>query len=427
MIWFHHGLRERNTEWFSCWPTKTLEYCGENITKTVDYDANVALLDGEWFDILKSHMADYEAAGSDVFTGGLAGHLTYDLGLELHSLSSQFQKLSYELANVSVFDWSCHIDHNNQVAKVYIQDHCPTPIFKRILEYCSTISSRGKQTQANESALTWHSLMSQADYQTAFNAIRNYIVEGDAYQINLTRQWTAENLSISDWQLYKNLIAKMPAPFSVFHRAKSHSLLSVSPERFIQIRGNEILTQPIKGTRPRGKSPEADDALLNDLISSEKDRAENLMIVDLLRNDIAKNSVAGTVTVEKLFEPHSFNNVHHLISSIRAERHPKSHPLDVLRDAFPGGSITGAPKKRAMQIIDELESVRRGNYCGCAFFLGANNRLDSNILIRTVTYQEGTITCNGGGGIVFDSDAEAEYKESEFKIASILKAMSGQS
>jgi len=193
-------------------------------------------------------------------------------------------------------------------------------------------------------------------------------------------------------------------------------VLSNSPERFIQITGNHVETRPIKGTRPRSNNPEEDLIYSNGLLTSEKDRAENLMIVDLLRNDLSKS--CEKVTVNKLFQLQSFANVHHLVSIIVAKLKPMQTALDVLRSCFPGGSITGAPKLRAMQIIDELEPHRRGLYCGAIGYIGFDGDMDTNIAIRTAVVSKNRLSFYAGGGIVADSDAPKEYTETLDKASS---------
>jgi len=426
LIWFHNGLQAGDTEWFSAWPTETLEYLGNQQTKIISFNSNQRQVNGDWFEILKEKHSYHQAVDSVPFSGGLAGHLSYDLGLEQHNIRSKFNHLDTPLAVVGLYDWCCHVDHKKEQAFVIIQPHCPDEIreninyfIKKIIDY-TPINGTEKLIDIGE---PWYCNMEKSTYKEAFHAIHNYIINGDVYQANLTRQWQVNSGSHSDWALYSQLLNEMPAPFSVFHRNKTHSLLSVSPERFIQIEDDKLLAQPIKGTRPRGLNDIEDRDLRDALINSEKDKAENLMIVDLLRNDLAKNAAPGSVKVDKLFEVQSFKNVHHLVSTVSAKLKKQSHPIDVIRDAFPGGSITGAPKKRAMEVIDELETVPRGNYCGCSFFLSGDGYLDSNILIRSLTLRNDTLSCSGGGGIVFDSEFKSEYEESEVKVSKIMKAL----
>lgn len=202
--------------------------------------------------------------------------------------------------------------------------------------------------------------------------------------------------------------------------------MSFSPEQFLTIRGDRVTTAPIKGTRPRGRTPDEDLALKEHLAQSPKDRAENLMIVDLLRNDLALHAQTGSVQVTKLFEIQSFHNVHHMVTTIEARKRPEVSPLLVLWDAFPGGSITGAPKKRAMEIIAELEPHSRSVYCGSIFWCSHSGNLSSNIAIRTLVCEGDQIYCWGGGGIVADSEEEKEYQESINKVAYFMNCLEAE-
>ncbi|WP_323127886.1 aminodeoxychorismate synthase component I [Marinobacter salinisoli] len=250
--------------------------------------------------------------------------------------------------------------------------------------------------------------------------IKQFIQAGDVYQANLSQEFQG-HYEGDPWLAFKALTSEHPTPFSAFIRHEGASILSISPERFIGIEGRRMFTSPIKGTRPRGRTPEEDVALAQELQCSEKDRAENLMIVDLLRNDLSVNAETGSVAVENLFSLESYQNVHHLVSHIHAELRDGVSPIKALMDAFPGGSITGAPKIRSMEIINELEPHWRGPYCGSVFYWGLNGRLDSNIAIRTLLCEEnGTVRCWGGGGIVADSDPESEYQETLTKVKPLM-------
>ena len=430
LIWFHGGGQSNDREWFSAWPTLEYQYLGQQQTRITDYTGHRRDWTGDFFACLKAHCPTIEGHQAIVFGGGLAGHLTYDFGLELHKIPSQFPPLTGPLAVVGQYDWSISIDHGEQRAFLVLQDYCPPEIAARVRALAEQLKTRPRSaptivapSQPADTPSPWVCAMSAQGYRAAFARIQDHIVAGDIYQANLTRQWSKSHAGLSDWALYQQIIATMPAPFSVFHRHSTSSLLSVSPERFIQIRHGKMQAQPIKGTRPRGRDAEQDEVYRQELIDSAKDRAENLMIVDLLRNDLARHAKPGSVQVTGLFEVQSFNNVHHLVSTIVADMKASAHPLDVLRDAFPGGSITGAPKKRAMEVIDELESTRRGHYCGCSFFLASDGYLDSNILIRSVSLARDKLTCSGGGGIVYDSDCAAEYAESELKVHTIMATL----
>jgi Anthranilate/para-aminobenzoate synthases component I len=205
--------------------------------------------------------------------------------------------------------------------------------------------------------------------------------------------------------------------------ADDNAILSLSPERFVRVSHHQVETRPIKGTRPRGKNSAEDAANAAELLASAKDRAENLMIVDLLRNDLGRTCRTGSVRVPQLFTLESYPNVHHLVSSVVGELADGKDALDLIGDSFPGGSITGAPKIRAMQIIDELEPTRRSLYCGSLLYLDVRGEMDSSIAIRSLLVKDGRVSCWGGGGIVADSDWQDEYQESITKVKVLLDTL----
>lgn len=424
-IWFHNGPETTDgVEWFSAWPSETYCYLGNDQCHISTASDEKYELNYDFFELLKQKAPAASLSQNAIFTGGLAGHLNYELGLELQHIKSQHLNNQQPLATVGLYHWSCCVDHNAKSISVNIRPECPEPIRQQVVNWAQSLNSeQANVSKPSRETLNWQCNMSPSHYQQAFHDIKKYIYDGDIYQANLTRQWVCTTHN-NPWQNYRLLVNSMSAPFSFYHSSPHHTVMSVSPERFIKVQDQLILTQPIKGTRPRGVTTEQDLQLKQELSNSEKDQAENLMIVDLLRNDMAKNAIPGSVIVDKLFEIQSFRNVHHLVSSIHATKKQSCHPIDVLKDAFPGGSITGAPKKRAMEVIDEVEVVSRGQYCGSAFFMSFEGYLDSSILIRTMTQTGQSLLCSGGGGIVFDSQLESEYKESELKIRRLLDALS---
>ncbi|MEB8284552.1 aminodeoxychorismate synthase component I [Aeromonas veronii] len=269
----------------------------------------------------------------------------------------------------------------------------------------------------------WQSNMSRAEYGEKFARIQEYLAAGDCYQINLTQRFSAPYQG-DEWQAYCLLAAANKAPFSAFIRLPDSALLSLSPERFLLLDGRHIETKPIKGTRPRHPDPATDRQVALELAQADKDRSENLMIVDLLRNDIGRVSRPGSVSVPHLFSVESFPAVHHLVSTIHGELDARWQGVDLLRACFPGGSITGAPKIRAMEIIEELEPQRRNAYCGSIGYLSQHGRMDTSICIRTLIAEAGRLHCWAGGGIIADSDADSEYQETYDKVARILPPLS---
>jgi para-aminobenzoate synthetase component 1 len=249
-----------------------------------------------------------------------------------------------------------------------------------------------------------------------------YVHAGDCFQVNLAQRLLFP-ASTPPWDLYERLRLRNPTPFGGYLDLGDFVVASASPERFVHVQQSTVHTRPIKGTRPRGQTPNEDRRQADELLSSEKDRAENVMIVDLLRNDLGRVCAFGSVKVESVCRLESYRTVHHLVSEVRGQLRPGLNGIDLLRAAFPGGSVTGAPKVRAMQIIAELEPVARGPYCGSLGYLGFDGSMDSSILIRTFTIGKGWIQFPVGGGLVADSDPEAEYAETLHKAEGLLRAL----
>lgn len=270
-------------------------------------------------------------------------------------------------------------------------------------------------------------IWSKNDYHRAFDKIKDYLKSGDCYQINLTQAYKAKYQGQAS-ALLTPLFKQMQPNFGGYFKGLDVELISLSPERFISIdQQGRLEAKPIKGTIKRSSEADTDQDLINELSSSSKNKAENLMIVDLLRNDLSKSSLPGTVKVEKLFALESHPNVHHLVSTISAQLRPSINPAFAIAQAFPGGSITGAPKIRAMEIINELEAEPRSLYCGSLGYFSDSGNCDFNILIRNLEFRDGVITCWGGGGITIDSELDDEYEESITKIQRIMGIVEEQS
>ena len=290
---------------------------------------------------------------------------------------------------------------------------------------CSTEQPKGKPPSIPLKA--WHHHTSADQYAAGVQRIRELIAEGDLFQANLTACCSTAWPQVgSALELFLTLRQACPAPFAgLIISDQNEALLSSSPERFLQVSAEgAVQTRPIKGTRPRDGDPEQDAHLAAELVCSDKDRAENVMIVDLLRNDLGKVAKPGTVTVPKLFDIESFPAVHHLVSTVQSELAEGKTATDQLEAAFPGGSITGAPKIRAMEIIEELEPHRRSVYCGSIGYISACGKMDTSITIRTLVCSEDKIHCWAGGGIVADSKAALEYQETLDKVNKILPILS---
>jgi para-aminobenzoate synthetase component 1 len=274
-----------------------------------------------------------------------------------------------------------------------------------------------------DSQLELRSSFTHGGYVEAVSRVREYILAGDIFQANLSQRFEAP-LGEAPWSLYRRLRSRNAAPFAAFLDFPDVTVLSASPERFLSVdEQGHVETRPIKGTRPRGVGPEHDAALGQALSESAKDRAENLMIVDLMRNDLSRVCVPGSVRVQELFALERYATVHHLVSTVAGRLAPGRDALDLLRATFPGGSITGAPKLRAMEIITELEPSARGVYCGSIGYLSVTGALDTSIAIRTVVARGGRLYFSAGGGIIADSDPEQEYRETLDKARGIIDVL----
>ncbi len=354
------------------------------------------------------------------------GYLTYDAAEE--SLKRQpvtRQPKPTPALQLARYDWALILDHAAGTASLKWYEGCSKTTREQIL---ARLFGRSVDNAAPSEPTDFRlqgpfrSDQTRDQYCSSFQRIQDYIRAGDCYQVNYAQRFSTRYQG-DPWHAYLALRRITKAPYGAFLRTPVGAVLSFSPEQFLHIEGRHIRTAPIKGTRPRGPTA-ADDLLLRqELAASTKDRAENLMIVDLLRNDLGRHSETGSVKVEHLFEIQTYRNVHHLVSTISATLNAGTHPLRLFFDAFPGGSITGAPKRRAMEIIAELEPHRRSVYCGSIFWWSAEHVLRSNIAIRTLVCEQGNLYCWGGGGIVADSEEEQEYQESINKVALFMQAL----
>ncbi|HFZ8993162.1 TPA: aminodeoxychorismate synthase component 1 [Citrobacter freundii] len=350
------------------------------------------------------------------FQGGALGLFGYDLGRRFENLPTQaLRDIDLPDMAVGIYDWALIVDHQRQ--RVSLLSHADANARLAWLE--------SQQTSSRQPfALTrpWQSNMTREQYGEKFRQVQDYLHSGDCYQVNLAQRFAAEYAG-DEWQAFMQLNRANRAPFSAFLRLEQGVVLSLSPERFIHLAKGEIQTRPIKGTLPRRDNPDEDSLQALALAGSAKDRAENLMIVDLMRNDVGRVAVPGSVKVPELFVVEPFPAVHHLVSTITARLPAHLHATDLLRAAFPGGSITGAPKVRAMEIIDELEPHRRNAWCGSIGYLSFCGNMDTSITIRTLTAVNGRIYCSAGGGIVADSEEAAEYQETFDKVQRILQQL----
>ena len=275
--------------------------------------------------------------------------------------------------------------------------------------------------------MVWEGALGRADFDAAMARIHHAIREGELYQVNYTAPLSGQLLQGDAWGFFQALQRAQPGGYGAYIDAGAEQVLSVSPELFFDWRdapdGGNILARPMKGTAPRGATPEADAAQAARLRTAPKERAENVMIVDLLRNDLGRVCRYGSVKVEAVCRVETYQYVHHLVSEVRGRLREGATAVDLLRAAFPGGSVTGAPKVRAMEIIAELEPTARGPYCGCLGYVGFDGSMDTNLLIRTFTVGRGWVQFPVGGGIVADSVPEAEYAETLHKAEGLLRAL----
>ncbi|WP_339648441.1 aminodeoxychorismate synthase component I [Halopseudomonas pelagia] len=354
------------------------------------------------------------------FGAGALGYISYDFGRILETLPSSAQAdIRLPSLQMGIYAWSIVSDHRLQLCWLVCHPSLPQDQQQALLE---RLRAPAPAPEPFDLAAPFQPEQSRNEYQNAFERVQEYIHAGDCYQINLSQRFKADCQG-DPLGAYQRLRKACPVPFAAYLEGTDHSLLCLSPERFLSVTAGVVETRPIKGTRARGRTEEEDLLLAQELQESVKDRAENLMIVDLLRNDLSRACQAGSVKVPELFKLESYPNVHHLVSSVSGRLAPGKDALDLLAGAFPGGSITGAPKIRAMQIIEELEPVRRSLYCGSIGYLGCEGQMDLNIAIRSLVHQDDALYCWGGGGIVADSQAEAEYQETLTKIRVLMNAL----
>ncbi len=352
------------------------------------------------------------------FNGGAVGYFSYDLGRRFEQLPSLSED-DIKQPSMSVGLYLQAIIYDRRSQQTYLVAEAD-----RWQELADNLVNSESVFVDNQFSLTsdWQSNMSEQAYHEKFARVYDYLIAGDCYQINLAQRFSASYQG-DEFDAYLTLREANQAPFSAFMRFDDSAVVSISPERFLRVSDRQVQTKPIKGTLPRSTDEITDKANAEQLKASQKDRAENLMIVDLLRNDLSRVCQAGTVEVPKLFDIESFPAVHHLVSTVTGTLAEDKDNTDLLRAAFPGGSITGAPKIRAMEIIEELEPHRRNLYCGSIGYLSACGNMDTSITIRTLICKDNNIHCWAGGGLVADSKADSEYQETFDKVRKILPVL----
>ncbi len=401
-------------------PFITLKSCG--IETEIGQDGIQTSSKEDPFVILKQLLQQYPAPKSKYpFSGGALGYFAYDLGRRLEVIANTSLPEVIPDMMIGFYDWVIIVDHREK--RTELVSHClhasTLPKLEALQKlFNSPFQYAKKNDEYNTEFIVNSSIKANfttQQYAQAFSKIEQYIANGDCYQVNLAQRFSAV-VTGDSWQAYKKLRQISAAPFMAYMNLpltsdENFQVLSNSPERFLQTDGTHVETRPIKGTRPRSKDLVEDLANAQDLLTSAKDRAENVMIVDLLRNDLGKNCEIGSVVTTHLFQLQSFANVHHLVSIVIGKLKLGATAIDILRGAFPGGSITGAPKLRAMQIIEELEPNRRGLYCGAIGYIAFDGNMDTNIAIRTAVICKNELSFYAGGGIVADSQAKTEFNE----------------
>ena len=407
-------------------PFLVIKSTGQNVT-LIRNGVEETVFNNPW-DVLDNLISEYSTKTLDPsfpFEGGAIGYWTYDLGRMLEDLPDIAGKqYKYPEMTVGFYDWVIVQDHDlNSVTLITSENHPEMSSQDRkewVFEILNNNSEIPLETKGIDSIL--NSNFSVDEYADSVGNVKNYLKEGDIYQANISQRFSIP-FGDDPWKLYIKLRESNPGAFSAYISTPDVTILSSSPELFLALNDSDIKTRPIKGTKPRGIDSDEDQKLANELKNSIKDQAENLMIVDLMRNDLGKVSTIGSVKVTELFELEKHPTVWHLVSTINSKLSPRYGAVDLLRQCFPGGSITGAPKIRAMEIIEEIEPDRRGVYCGSIGYIGFNGNMSTNIAIRTMTLEDNMIVFHSGGGIVSDSDPMSEYDETIDKARGLLNAL----
>jgi para-aminobenzoate synthetase component 1 len=400
---------------------------------------SVELVKGNPFDILKTLFSKYRLItppDAPPFLGGAVGYFAYDLKRFVEKLPScSKDDINIPLCCLAFYDTVIVFDHVKEKAWIAStglpeeSEHFKQLRAKsRLKELCTKLSSvktataSPQPTPGLKTPLQLESNFTREKYLQAILKAKEYIAAGDIYQVNLSQRFSAP-VPTPPIELYKTLRTLNPAPFAAYLKWGEMAIISSSPERFLRIAGRLVETRPIKGTRPRGKTTGEDEKLKRELLESPKDRAELIMIIDLERNDLGKVCEYGTVKVPELITLETYATVSHLVSTITGRLKEDKDHIDCIKASFPGGSITGAPKIRSMEIIDELEPTQRKLYTGSIGYIGFNQQTDLNIVIRTMLYRDGTVHFQVGGGIVADSDPASEYEETLHKGKALMEAL----
>ncbi len=417
------GARQGRYDILSAWPERRIRAEVDGVW--CDDGDGEERLDGDLLGLLRARLgAPMTPPAGLPFASGWIGYLGYDFGMTLDGFVARDKPADdLPLAAFGLYRWAVVVDHRARRTHLVVERGA-RPGGRSARQLRDWLSAPRAPRELADACLPGEVEpgLSEEEYRRCFRRIQRYIHDGDCYQVNFAQRFETR-CGGDSWVLYQRLRRRSSPPYAAYLHLPFGDLLSMSPELFVEHSQGRVLTKPIKGTRPRGDDAIADARLREALRGSEKDRAENLMIVDLLRNDLGRVATIGSVRVPELFAIESFSNVHHLVSSVVAELAPGRDVFDLLEQAFPGGSITGAPKRRAMEIIDELEPRRRGIYCGSIGYIDRGGNMAMNIVIRTMVRRAGRLWFWAGGGIVADSDVDEEAREIRDKAADLLAVL----
>ena len=418
-------------------PFLLLKSLAENVT-VVRGDSET-VVKGSPFDVLKGYLEIFRLDRPDTavpFTGGAAGYFSYDLCHFIEKLPDRARD-DLHFPEVYLGFYDLVLAYDNLLCQLYIistgfpeldeparlaRAHERLEEIKKRLTGLTASSLPAEKPVSGRVRVGLHGNFTHQAYVKAVEKARQYIIAGDIFEVNLSQRFEAD-LSVPAYDLYCHLRQINPAPFSSYLDFPGITIVSASPERFLFCAGDRVETRPIKGTFRRGRTAEEDEANAQKLLNSPKDHAENMMIVDLERNDLGRVCRFGTIKVTELAILEKFPTVFHLTSTVVGRLREDKDRIDLLKAAFPGGSITGAPKVRAMEIIDELEPTRRSVYTGSIGYLSFDGNLDLNIAIRTFLIRGNRVYFQVGGAVVYDSDPEAEYQETLDKARALIQAL----
>jgi len=356
----------------------------------------------------------------DVTTTGLTtwlfGHLCFDIKNEIENLHSNHVD-NIQFSDLFFFQPEILIRLNEKQMIIESGEHDAEEIFESIMHAEESISITKPVVVKNK--------ISREEYLSIIKELQKHILRGDCYEINFCQEFFADDAIIDPINVYKKLAAVSPNPFSALYKLNDKWLICASPERFLKKTGKQILSQPIKGTAKRNENADADIEAEKELFRSEKERSENVMVVDLVRNDLSKICVEGSVKVDELFGVYSFPQVHQMISTVSGELKQDISFVDIIRATFPMGSMTGAPKKKVLELIEEFEKTKRGIFSGAVGYIDSNGDFDFNVVIRSITYNQAIkyLSFQTGSGITFYSDAEKEWEECLLKAEAMKKVL----